>query len=402
MRIFVSAGEPSGDLHGANLVRALRLARPDVEVVGFGGERMAAAGCRLLYPLTDLAVTGFRGILESIPTFWRVLGLARRQFRAEPPDAVVLIDYPGFHWWLAGCAKKHGIPVAYFVPPQLWAWAGYRVRKMRRLTDLVLTALPFEHDWFAARGVNARYVGHPYFDELSRQRLDAEFVGEQRSRPGPVIALLPGSRRGELAYSRLTLARAAGLIHRRRPDARFLVACLKREHADALRPFFGSLGLPLTVWHGKTAEIVHLAHSCLSVSGSVSLELLYRGKPSVMFYNLHPLTIWFARRTFALRSITLVNLLAGRRLFPEYVAPTNGGKVITGDGLIDELLEERLAAHVLHWLEDRGAYEGLCGELAALARQAAPPGACERAAAAILGLAGGLRSAVSGQQRAAG
>lgn len=390
MRIFVSAGEPSGDLHGANLVHALRQARSDAEIVGLGGERMAAAGCRLLFPMAELAVMGVGGIVEHVPTFWRILDLAREQFRKSRPDAVVLIDYPGFHWWLAGLAKKHGIPVVYFVPPQLWAWASWRVRKMRRLTDLVLSSLPFEQDWFAAHGVKAQYVGHPYFDELARQRLDGDFVREQHARPGPVIALLPGSRRSELNHNRETLARAAELIHARRPEARFLVACLSAEHAASLRPHFEARGLPITVCHAKTAEIVQVAHCCLSVSGSVSLELLYRGKPSVMFYRINPLTYWVARSTFRLDSITLVNLLAKRTLFPEYVCPTRFGRILgPGARPVEGPLEGFLAGHALRWLEDRTAYENLCGELAALRRQVANPGACQRAAEAIVGLACG-------------
>jgi lipid-A-disaccharide synthase len=390
VRIFVSAGEPSGDLHAANLVRALLQADPDAEVVGFGGQRMAAAGCRLLFPLAELAVMGLGGIIEHVPTFWRILNLAREEFRSRRPDAVVLLDYPGFHWWLAGLAKKHRIPVVFFVPPQLWAWAGHRVRKMRRLTDLALTTLPFEQDWFAARGVNAQYVGHPFFDELPRQRLDLDFIAEHRGRPGPVVALLPGSRPSELAHSRETLARAAARIHARRPDVRFLVACLAAKHAESLRPFFAPLGLPITVCHGKTPEIIQLAHSCISVSGSVSLELLYRGKPSVMFYLMGPLTLWVARQFFSLDSFTLVNLLAKRPLLPEYARSTRGGKVIAFGGrprYVEGGLEDLLAGHTLRWLDDRSAYEGLCGELAALRREAAAPGACERAAAAIAGLA---------------
>lgn len=395
MRIFVSAGEPSGDLHGANLVRALRQARPDVEVVGFGGDRMAQAGCRVLFPLADLAVMGLGGIVSALPTLWRVLGLARAEFRDARPDAVVLIDYPGFHWWLAGCARKHGRPVSYFVPPQLWAWASWRVRKMRRLTDQVLTALPFEQEWFAERGVKARYVGHPYFDELPRQRLDADFVADHRRRPGPVVALLPGSRESELANNRETLARAAVAVHARRPDVRFLVACLKPEHARSLAGYFAPLRLPLSVWHGKTPEIVHLAHSCVSVSGSVSLELLYRGKPSVMFYRPGKMTYRVGKRLFRLPSMTLVNLLAKRRLFPEFVSPFGSKTIDDGARTYEAELGELLAAEVLRWLEDRGAYEALCGELAALRREVAVPGACERAAAAVLSLAGGAHSAAA-------
>src|SRR5206468_10273114 len=171
MRIFFSAGEPSGDVHGANLIGALRRLRPEVECEGFGGERMEAAGCRLHYPLTRLAVMWFLRALTNAPTFLDLLSRADRHFAKDPPDAVVLIDYPGFNWWVARRAHFHGIPVFYFVPPQLWAWAGWRVKKMRRFVDHVLCSLPFEETWYHERNVPADYVGHPFFDELPRQEL---------------------------------------------------------------------------------------------------------------------------------------------------------------------------------------------------------------------------------------
>src|SRR4051812_19302578 len=193
MRIFICAGEPSGDLHGANLVHTLRQLRPDVECVGFGGERMEAAGCRLLYPLCRLAVMWFLRVLANAHVFLDLLSRADRYFKRHRPDAVILIDYPGFNWWLARRAHFHGIPVFYFVPPQLWAWAGWRVRKMRRFVDHVLCSLPFEKEWYAARGVHGHYVGHPYFDELPLQHLDEEFIARQQERPETIIGLLPGS-----------------------------------------------------------------------------------------------------------------------------------------------------------------------------------------------------------------
>src|SRR5438105_9128447 len=190
MRIFLCAGEPSGDLHGANLIASLRQHYPGVECVGFGGERMERAGCRLLYPLCQLAVMWFARVLANAPLFLELISRADRFFRHQRPDAVVLIDYPGFNWWLARRAHFHGIAVFYFVPPQLWAWASWRVNKMRRFIDHVLCSLPFEEPWYRARGVNAEYVGHPFFDELPRQELDAGFLDRERRQPGTLIGIL--------------------------------------------------------------------------------------------------------------------------------------------------------------------------------------------------------------------
>jgi lipid-A-disaccharide synthase len=370
MRLFVSAGEPSGDLHGANLIRAMQQQQPGIAYHGFGGERMAAAGCQLLYPLCDHAVVGFVRVLGSVPHFARLLGEADRFFAKQRPDAVVLIDYPGFHWWLARRAKAHGIPVIYFVPPQLWAWASWRVRKLRRYIDHVLCNLPFEEAWYRQRRVPARYVGHPYFDELREQHLDAAFVAEQESRPGPIIALLPGSRGQELDYNLPSLVRAASLIQARRPEARFLFACLKPEHRQRAEALVQGSQLPIEAHAGKTAEIIHLAHSCIAVSGSVGLELLYRGKPSVVVYRQNPVGVALARMVMRCPYISLVNLLAGKELFPEF--------------LTSHCKAEGLARHIVHWLEEPAAHEAVRRELVALRERVAEPGACERAAAFTL------------------
>jgi lipid-A-disaccharide synthase len=370
MRIFVSAGEPSGDLHGANLVAMLRRLRPGVECVGFGGQRMAAAGCRLLYPLCELAVMWFARVLARAPAFLGLLSRADRFFRHRRPDAVVLIDYPGFHWWLARRAHFHGIPVFYFVPPQLWAWAGWRVAKMRRWVDHVLCCLPFEEPWYQARGVRAHYVGHPYFDELPRQRLDPAFLASQEGRPGPVVTLLPGSRSQEVARNLPTLLRAAGHIHRGRPNSRFLVACYQPAHGRYVEAHLPGRALPIEVHAGRTPEVIQLARACVAVSGSVGLELLYRGKPAVVVYRVGSLDLrvcrWFKTSPY----VSLVNLLAEQEVYPEF--------------LTDRCEAEAVSGHVLRWLNDAAAYEEVCGRLAALRRRVAEPGACERAARQVL------------------
>jgi lipid-A-disaccharide synthase len=370
MRIFLSAGEPSGDLHGSNLARALRRARPDVECVGFGGERMEAAGCRLIYPLCRLAVVGFAQVFANAAAFVRLLRQADAFFRDQKPDAVVLIDYPGFHWWLARRAKARGIPVFYFVPPQLWAWAEWRVEKMRRFVDHVLCSLRFEQPWYQARGIAAHYFGHPYFDELSQQQLDAAFVEEQQRRPGTIIGLLPGSRNQELEQNLTTLLGAARYVHAARPDTRFLVACYREGHKSQVEEQFHDLGLPIEAHAGRTAEIIHLAKMTAAVSGSVGLELLYRGKPSVVVWRAHPVPLWLSQFLRKCRYISLVNLLADRELFPEFLTHR------------DEA--EAVAERLLRWLNDEAAYQKVCAGLATLKHEVAEPGACAQAAEYIL------------------
>lgn len=372
MQLFVSAGEPSGDLHGANLIRHLRSRCPELRFTGLGGPKMKEAGCELVYPLTDLAVVGIFPVLASLHKFHHVLGLARQSFREDRPDALVMIDFPGFHWWLAGCARKHGIPVSYFVPPQIWSWATWRAGKMRRLCDQVLSSLPFEDVWFRERGIPSRYIGHPYFDEIVAQRLDADFLSKQRAQSGPIVGLLPGSRNGEVRHNIESLIRGAELVHAQRPDVRFLVAAFKPSQADTIRDRLMGSKLPIEVHQGRTPEIIELSHSLMAVSGSVSLEILARSKPAVMVYRHHWFTIALGRMLKRAKYITLVNLLADRVMFPEYFG--------------SQCLGPRMAEHVLHWLNDEKAYRKLCGELATLRGEVMKPGACDRASDAVLEL----------------
>ena len=153
MRIFISAGEPSGDHHAANLIHALRRRLPDAEFVALGGPEVQKAGAQLLYPLIQLAVMWFGRVILNFHKFLAIGSLVDRHFANHRPDVVILIDYPGLHWWLAWCARVRGIPVFYYVPPQLWAWGGWRVKKVRKYVDHVLCSLPFEPDWYHDRGV---------------------------------------------------------------------------------------------------------------------------------------------------------------------------------------------------------------------------------------------------------
>ena len=328
MRIFISAGEPSGDLHAANLIHALRARMPDARFIGYGGPRMAEAGATLLYPLVNLAVMWFLNVLLNIITFISLVFRADRFFREEKPDAVILVDYPGLHWWIARRAKAHGVPVFYYVPPQIWAWAGWRVSKVRKFVDLVLCSLPFEPAWYRARGVSQTvYVGHPYFDELTEQEPDEEFLAQQSGRKTPLLLILPGSRTQELTRNLPIMIRAAAKLARRRPDIRFAVACLHDRHKALAEQIIranaqtkgGGPDLIIDIYSARTPELIRLADVAWSVSGSVSLELMMEALPTVILYKLNRFDLLIARPFIKAKYITLVNLLADAELMPEYL-----------------------------------------------------------------------------------
>ena len=225
----------------------------------------------------------------------------------------MLIDYPGFHLALAKRLRDYGVPVYYFVPPQIWAWKQWRVRRVRKYFTGVLTALPFEEQWYRARHVNTHYIGHPYFDELARQRPDPAFLAAEHARFGVRVALLPGSRNREIAANAQMLLATARKVHAVRSDTRFLVAAFNDHQAAAVRAILPA-GVPIDVHVGRTPEVIELADACVAVSGSVGLELMYRAKPTVVVYGMKRLTMWLVQQLVKVKYMSLVNLLAGEEL----------------------------------------------------------------------------------------
>lgn len=386
-RIFFSVGEPSGDLHGANLIRVLRARAPALIPVGFGGPRMAEAGCRLDCDMTDLAVMGAIDVLKNLHTFRQRLRLARSALEQHQPRAVVLIDYPGFNWWIARHAKELGIPVYYYGVPQLWGWAPWRVHKLRRLVDHVLCKLPFEPAWFEARGVKARFVGHPYFDELASRKLDADYLGSMR-RPGtPLITLLPGSRHREVRSSLPVMADVVRRIAVRVPHARFACASFSEEQARTARSFLAGFKIPVEIYTRRTPELIEAANCCLACSGSVSLELLYHRKPSIILYRISPWMYGLQHAMRTARYITLVNLFAAetiqRRPF-ERLGPAEREKLPMPEYLLARNDGEGIARQLVHWLSDPQEYASRVAVLDTIRQEFARTGASQRAADYIL------------------
>lgn len=373
LRIFISTGEPSGDLHAANFVNSFRKLRPDAQFIGFGGPKLEAAGAKLLYPLVELAVMWFGRVLLNLHKFIGLANQAERIFETEKPDALVVIDYPGFHWALAKRAKRHGVPVFYYVPPQIWAWAAWRVEKVRAYFEKVYCSLPFEEAWYRQRGVTtAAYVGHPYFDELAERELDHAFIEEHSVRPGDLVVLLPGSRKQELSKNLPMMLKAAAKLSRARPDVRFAIACLHDQHQLIALEILESSGfsLPIEVHSGRTAELVRLAKTAWAVSGSVGLELLNETVPTVVVYKIRRFDLWVARKFITSKYISLVNLLADEEVFPEY--------------LTDVDVSDKMAAWGLKWLDEGPERQAAIDRLIQLRDRVAVPGASDRAAAMLL------------------
>ncbi|HVJ82486.1 MAG TPA: lipid-A-disaccharide synthase [Planctomycetia bacterium] len=374
MRFFLSAGEPSGDLHGSNLISRLRRHAPGSVFTGFGGPKMAAAGCDLAAPLAEKPIIGLSAALKAVP---ELLGLLRKTVRtwdALRPDAVILIDNPGFNWHVAKAAKKRGIPVVYFVPPQIWSWANWRVNKMRRLVDLVLCNLPFEEEWYRARGVAAaRYVGHPFFDDLARRPHDAAFQSELLDDRKRIVALLPGSRGYEVRYNAQTLLQSALKLAPEFPDCKFVVAAFRGDHANYIDEMAMALGVDVDVHVGRTPEILSVATAAIAVSGSVSLELLHYRVPAAVIYRVSGF-LYHVARPLLLKSkfTTLVNLIAECELYPEILGASESS--------------DRVVPIVSRWLKDESLRQDLVVELERLSKTFGRPGATDAAAEAVVEL----------------
>ena len=382
MRIFFSVGEPSGDLHGANLIRQLRH-RITLVADGLGGPKMQAAGCELLRDMSDLAVMGFFPVLAKLPQFWRLLSQVERSLDEHRPDAVVLIDYPGFNWHVARMAKERSIPVFYYGLPQLWAWASWRVRKVQRFVDHALCKLPFEEGWFKNNGCRATYVGHPYFDELNEQLLDDTFLATQRLRPGRVVTLLPGSRTQEVRYNLPLLLKAAAQVRRDCAGVRLAIASYNEQQATIARELVATGPVPADVFVGRTPELIAAADCCLACSGSVSLELLYHAKPAVIVYRVGWLTYQLVRRLINVRYITLVNLLASDQPFAGD-QPQNGEQVLYPEYPTWRDCSDSIARHAIGWLNDEGSRQRVISRLTDLRERVAAGGASATAAEYIV------------------
>jgi lipid-A-disaccharide synthase len=367
-RLLFCSGEASGDLYGAELVRHLRDRHPGFQVFGLGGDRLKAQGAELVAHAGELAVTG---LLEVV----RHLRRLRRAFRAllaeadrRHPDLAVLVDYPDFNLRLARQLHRRGVPIVYYVSPQVWAWRRGRIRTLREVVRRMLVIFPFEEELYRDAGVPVTFVGHPLVD-LARPARDArEFLRGAGVDPDrPVIAVLPGSRRNEVEQILPRLAGALRILGAARPDLQYLVpvapGLVARSFEAHLR------GLPARLVVGESAQVLGASSLALVASGTATVEAALMGTPMIVVYRLSRLTYALGRPFVRVPHFAMVNLIAGRRVVPE---------LIQGD-----FTPDRVAREALSLLEDSARTARIKGDLAEVCRRLGSPGASARAAEAV-------------------
>ena len=354
------AGEPSGDAHGARLAMALRARWPRCRILGTGGERMSAAGVELLAGLHDLAVMGFVEVLERISFFWKLERRIVRMLRSERVDLVIPVDYPGLNFRIAGRARAAGIPVLYYIAPQVWAWQPGRAVKLGRLADRIAVILPFEEEILRNAGGNAVFVGHPLLDRDEPVASREDFcrsagLGVDR----PILALFPGSRSQEVRRHLAPFVEAGRQLQAERPGLQIVIARregLELEVAD-------TVGVQVT---SDSRALLRHARAALVKSGTTTLEAALEGVPFAVAYRAHPLTFWLARRLVRVDHIALANLVVGERVVPEL--------------LQDRVVPGILAETLLPLLDESAARGRVLAGLEKVRSRLGAPGASDRVA----------------------
>ncbi len=379
---MISCGEPSGDMYAGALAGEIRRLDPSAVITGFGGERLRAAGASLAGEFGGLSVTGILEVARLLPrtyaTYRRLVAEAER----STPDVFVAIDFPDFNFRLARALKRRGIPVVYYIGPQIWAWRRGRMRTMKALADRVLVIFPFEEAIYREAGVPVQWVGHPLFDVMRAPEPRATFLPAHGLDPGrPVVALLPGSRANELRAILPGLVRAAVLIRERVPAAQFLVARAPHLADDLFSPLAPLLATSgAAVAENVTDNVLASSDAAIVASGTVTVQAALHGCPMVVVYRLSRLTYALGKPFVHVDTYAMANLVAGRKVVPELIQ--------------DEFTPEAVATEALRVLTDPAHAARVRADLEEVRAKLGAPGASRRAAEAVMAVARSRASAI--------
>jgi lipid-A-disaccharide synthase len=371
-QIMIIAGEASGDLHASNLVLEIAKKDADVRFVGIGGTRMQAAGVALIFDNHTIAVTGFSEILSKVGQILKAHRAVKKTLRRERPDLLILVDFPDFNLRVGAVAKKLGIPVLYYISPQVWAWRKQRVHQIRELVEKIMVILPFEASLYGDKGI---FVGHPLLDAirptLSQSEAREHFGLAPEDR---VVTLLPGSRSNEIRSLLPDMLEAVALIRDRVPAVRFLLPIAPTVSEAEVAAISGRSPVPIETFPGRVYEALSVSDFAIVASGTATLETAHFGVPMVILYRVSALTYFLAKRLVRIPHIGLINMVAGERVVPELIQ--------------DAVTPRRIAEEALQCLEDRNHAGQISRKLKAAMATLGEPGASARAASVVLNLIG--------------
>ena len=380
--VMISCGEASGDLYAGALARELTALDPGTRVMGFGGDHLRAAGAEMVGNYRGLTVTGLVEALRVLPRAWRMQQVLVARARAQRPDALVVIDFPDFNFRLAAAMHRLGVPVVYYVCPQVWAWRPGRMRVLKKLVERALVIFPFEEEIYQRAGVPVTFVGHPLLDLATAQVPREAFLRNIALDPSaPTIALLPGSRPNELRAVLPVLAAAVPLLHARLPRVQFVVARAPNL-ADGLFAPLTALPsrVPLAIIEGRSNDVLAASDVVMTASGTATVQAAIHERPMVIVYKLSPLTYRLGKPLVRVSTYGMVNLVAGERIVPELIQ--------------EAFTPEAVTAETLRYFDDPAYAQRTKAKLRAVRARLGTGGASRRAAQHVLaacrtGAAGG-------------
>jgi lipid-A-disaccharide synthase len=366
-KVLLVTGEASGDLHGSHLVKHLKRLDPSLRIYGIGGEELHKAGMEILFHAQELSVVGIVEVCARLPQIVKAFQTLKREIVSAPPDLLILIDYPDFNLRIAAVARKHGVPVLYYISPQIWAWRQNRVKKIARLVDQMAVVFPFEAPFYEQHGVPVQFVGHPLMDRevpvMDTQALLQQFAMKSQ---WPIVGLLPGSRKSEIDRLLPVMLGAAVLIHKEFPQAQFIIPVAPGIREEDIKERVMRHGLAVTLVKEQLHQALHICHLVLVASGTATLETALMKKPMIIMYRIALLTYLVGRLMIRVPTIGLANIVAGRQIVPE---------LIQGDASPQRIFQEAAAL-----LNDAKRMTAMEQELARVGELLGSRGASERVA----------------------
>ena len=375
MKIMISVGEASGDLHGASVANALKQLRPEIELVGMGGQAMRTAGVEIIYDIADLGVIGIVEVIKNLRRLFRLRDFLTDYMRANRPDALVIIDYPGFNVRLAKVAKKLGIPVISYISPSAWAWGRGRAKEVAETVQRVAAIFPFEADVYREAGANVTFVGHPLLDIVKpNMERAAAFDYFGASPDFPRVLLMPGSRKQEILNLLPDMLAAAEKITQQVPGCQFFLPVASTISREMLRTLLNKYNVHVTLTNDQTYDLMNICDVAVAASGTATLETSLLKVPTVIIYRVATLTYLIGKQLVKIPDIGLPNIVAGRRIVPEL--------------LQDDVNPEAIAAETVRLLIDGEARRQVLADLEEVHTKLGETGAVNRVAEVILEVAG--------------